>query len=221
MSANLQVQNATRRRFPGLSSRDCSAHAALASRQLPALQHPWTEYPAQRGRAKTQIQMMNQALAHTGSGLGRPTSPDHPALGGWARRSVTPEPDFVFVPPNANGAAGSLIRTAFAVNSERPAAALSRRGSCLRLAVEAQRVVRRLAASPRTHSSRRPQTPRPASPPGQPRKRSNGILSNSPASSPVHAPVAAPSDRPTGPVGAQAAATSLAPSSFLHREQRP
>jgi hypothetical protein len=138
MSDNLKIQNTHPRR--SLYIRQSSATQALVNRESTEHPYPLTEQALQLGRSKTQIIIIDEALAHAGSGIA--TGGDHTALEVFAQRREARQPGFVFVPPGGNRFYASVARTDFARTPESSAPA-SIIGFCIRL-VSRQRVERSL-----------------------------------------------------------------------------
>jgi hypothetical protein len=140
MSDNLKIQNMHPRR--SLYIRQSSATQALVNRESTEHPYPLTEQALQLGRSKTQIIIIDEALAHSGSGIATRTGSHHTALEVFAHRREAPQPDFVFVPPGGHRFYASVARTDFAVTPESSAPA-SIIGFCIRL-LSPQRVERSL-----------------------------------------------------------------------------
>ena len=69
MSDNLQIQDTPLRRSAYVYIRQSSATQVLVNRESTQRQYQLTERAAQLGWSKTQIKVIDEDLAHTGSGL--------------------------------------------------------------------------------------------------------------------------------------------------------
>lgn len=146
MSDNLKIQNTHPRR--SLYICQSSATQALVNRESTEHPYPLAEQALQLGRSKTQIIIIDEALAHAGSGIATRTGSDPTALEVFAHRREARQPDFVFVPPGGNRFYASVARTDFAVTPESSAPA-STIGFCIRLVSRrrVERPLRRIDAS--------------------------------------------------------------------------